>query len=77
MYGDLMDEEVWIDVTADIDIGEDGRHLAGYFPAIPHTTKAFLWNAVPVGFRIRKVQHTHVEGDTVVTGAAFVVERLT
>ena len=69
-----MDE--WIDVTADIDIGEDERHLAGYLPEKPEMPKAFLWNAVPVGFRIRKVVHHHVEGDKIVTGACFIVERL-
>jgi hypothetical protein len=73
MYGGLME---WIDVTKDIDIGEDERHLAGYFPEKPDQPKAFLWNAVPQQFRIRKVLHTHVQGDVVITGACLVVERL-
>jgi hypothetical protein len=74
LHGRLMDD--WIDVTTEIDIGEDERHLAGYFPEKPDLPKGFVWNAVPVGFRVRKVVHHHVEGDTVVTGAALVVERL-
>jgi hypothetical protein len=72
----------WIDVTKDIEIGEDGRHLVGYYPGTPESPavkgmmKAFVWNAVPNQFRIRKVMHTHAEGDTVITGACLVVERL-
>ena len=65
----------WIDVTADIEVGEDGRHLAGYFPTAPAPHKGFLWNAVPTGFRVRKVVRTVVKGLTTEMGAAFIVER--
>lgn len=67
-------EQDWIDVTADIDVGEDGRHVAGWTQReadkkkpLAYRYKAFIWNAVPVGFRIVKLMH---EGR-----AVLVVER--
>ena len=51
----------WMDVTADIDVGEDGRHLSGWTERdadsakpLAYRYKAFLWNAVPLGFRVVK-----------------------
>jgi len=62
--------EVWVDITADIEIGEDERHLSGHNPK-EGPYRAFIWNSVPVGMRVRKVVHHHVEGDEIVTGACF------
>lgn len=67
-----MDE--WVDVTSDIEVGEDGRHLAGWTAReadrtkpLAYRYKAFLWNAVPVGFRVVKT--------TLAGRAVLVVER--